>query len=292
VQTSPEIFVQKLIDAEFAIDSWNVLGAGQNSIAILANEEWVFRFPLHASAAESFQSELAVLKTVHGRLPVLTPNPEIVAEVEGLEWPVVGYRLIGGQVMGREQIDSFDSETMNHLGRTLGRFLTTLHATPASRFKESELRHCDNQEQWSKLTDEVRSFLKPRVESTVWNRIRRKLSKSVDKINRLEFEPVLRHGDFGAGNFLFDHQNRLSGVIDFGSAGFGDPAVDVAGLMASTGPGEALVKRVLPVYPAIEDMIGRARIYRETFALEEALLGAKSDDEISVKSGLDSYLDY
>ena len=82
----------------------------------------------------------------------------------------------------------------------------------------------------------------------------------------------------------------MTGVIDFGSAGFGDPAVDVAGLIASTGPGEVLIEKVRPTYPDVDGLLDRARIYRETFALQHALLGAKGDDDIAIDEGLDSYL--
>ena len=287
---SPESLVEKLLAAGFEIETWIVLGVGQNSIAILANDEWVFRVPLHSSAADSLAAEVEVLRAVQGRLPVLTPDPEIVVEVPGVEWHVMAYRAIAGQPLEREQIDSLDTVSLNRLGRDLGRFMNTLHGTPASQFNRSVVRDYDNQEQWERLRNDTRQYLKPRVVSSIWNRLNRKLGKSIEKISRFEFEPVLRHGDFGFGNFLFDRQSHLTGVIDFGSAGFGDPAVDVAGLIASIGPGELLIDKVRPTYPDVDGMLDRARIYRETFALQHALLGAKGDDEIAIKEGLDSYL--
>lgn len=39
--------------------------------------------------------------------------------------------------------------------------------------------------------------------------------------------PVWLHGDLLAGNLLVDDRNRLTGVIDFGGLGRGDPAVEV-----------------------------------------------------------------
>jgi len=289
MNVSPEILVERLVAADFSIEPWEVLGVGQNSIAILANEEWVFRYPLHESAAESLQLEIAVLRAVQGRLPVLIPNPEIVADIPGLDWAVMGYPAIGGRTLERDAIDSLDAEAMTRLGRDLGRFMSTLHSTPSSRFSKSEVRNKDDEVQWDRLAIDTADFLKPRVETTVWNRLNRKLTKSIAKIKRLRFVPVLRHGDFGSGNFLFDRSFHMSGVIDFGSAGFGDPAVDVAGVIA-TNPSEDLLGRVRLAYPAADGMIERARIYTETFALQHALLGAKGDDETAIKDGLANYL--
>ncbi len=290
MSTSPEVFVEKLLAADFEIETWSVLGVGQNSIAILANDEWVFRVPLHSGAADSFAAEVVVLRAVQGRLPVLTPDPEIVVQIPGVEWPVMAYRTIAGQPLEREQIDSLDTVAVNRLGRDLGRFMNTLHGTPVSQFNRSAVPDYDNQQQWDRLIADARNYLKPRVVSSIWNRLNRKLGKSIAKINRFEFKSVLRHGDLGFGNFLFDRQSHLTGVIDFGSAGFGDPAVDVAGLIATTVPGELLIEKVRPTYPDIDDLLDRALIYRETFALQHALLGAKGDDEIAIKEGLDRYL--
>lgn len=289
MQVSPELLVEKLRTAEFAIEQWEVLGAGQNNVVILANGEWVFRYPLHADSAESLSREISVLRTIHGRLPVPTPNPEIVVDVHGLDWQVMGYPSIGGEALSRESIAAFSAELVTKLGKVLGRFMRTLHSTPASRFSSSEQLNRDSIEHWERLSSDARKFLKPRVESFDWKRINRKIGKSIEKISRLEFEPVLRHGDFGSGNFLFDRQSQLSGVLDFGSAGFGDPAIDVAGVIA-TDPSENLLDRVVYAYPSVDEMIDRARIYRETFALQQALLGAKTDDEIEIEDGLESYL--
>jgi aminoglycoside phosphotransferase (APT) family kinase protein len=45
------------------------------------------------------------------------------------------------------------------------------------------------------------------------------------------FPIALRHGDFGTGNVLYDpHSLDLTGVIDFGFSGLGNPAIDIAAL--------------------------------------------------------------
>lgn len=41
-------------------------------------------------------------------------------------------------------------------------------------------------------------------------------------------KPVLVHGDIAPGNLLIDSEGKLSGVIDFGMLGVGDPSCDLA----------------------------------------------------------------
>jgi len=102
------------------------------------------------------------------------------------------------------------------------------------------------------------------------------------------FDLVLKHGDFGTSNILFDRQQRMiCGVIDFGSSGLGDPAYDLAGLLSSYG--EAFVRRCWRVYPEIESFMDRVRFYQGTFALEEALFGIENGDPAAFKSGVEKY---
>ena len=290
MNVSAESIVEALLSVGSQIEQWSLLGSGQNSIAILANGEWVFRYPLHRAAADSMELEVAVLRSVHGRLPVFTPDPEIFVEVAGLEWRVMAYPFIAGQVLGVDQINELSGSTLSRLGKDLGRFLTTLHSTPTSLFSGSNLRDKDGNQRWASFTEDVRGILKPRITSSDWKRSNRKLGKSVEKISRFQYEPVLRHGDFGFGNFVFDGRSRLAGVIDFGSAGLGDPAVDIAALSATNGPGDSMIDHVRQAYPLTDELLQRARIYRDTFPLQHALLGAKSDDELAIKEGIDSYL--
>ena len=57
------------------------------------------------------------------------------------------------------------------------------------------------------------------------------------------YDACLIHGDFGTANLLFA-EGRISGVIDFGFCGSGDPAQDLGALLASYG--EAFVARADP----------------------------------------------
>ena len=82
---------------------------------------------------------------------------------------------------------------------------------------------------------------------------------------------VLRHGDFGTSNTLYSsEQRRVVGIIDFGHAGIGDPAVDFAGLYVSYG--EPFLRRCARVYPLINRYWERIRFYADcAFLLEDAL---------------------
>ena len=105
-----------------------------------------------------------------------------------------------------------------------------------------------------------------------------------------QYETVLCHRDFGLGNFVFDGRSRLAGVIGFGSAGLGDPAVDIATLIGRNALGDSMIEYVRPAYTLTDDLLQRARIYSATFPLQQALLGAKNDDELdNLNTPLETY---
>ncbi len=68
----------------------------------------------------------------------------------------------------------------------------------------------------------------------------------------------------------------MTGVIDFGTAGLGDPACDVSILINNYG--ESFVRRVSQHYPAIGSMIERARFWAGTVELQWVLGGIRTGD--------------
>ena len=114
---------------------------------------------------------------------------------------------------------------------------------------------------------------------------------------RLISRPLLPEPQGGAGSFLAssspgiigpDHTNRqrLAGVLDFGHAAVGDPAYDLAGLLSY---GDAFVAALAPAYPGLEALLPRARFYKSTFALQEALFGLEHGDGDAFASGMAGY---
>ena len=66
------------------------------------------------------------------------------------------------------------------------------------------------------------------------------------------------HGDLGQRHILFDpRQSCITGVLDFGVAGVGDPAQDLAVILNCYG--ESFVRRMARFAPEIRGMMDRAR---------------------------------
>jgi aminoglycoside 2''-phosphotransferase len=111
-----------------------------------------------------------------------------------------------------------------------------------------------------------------------------------DTISSSSWEPTLIHGDFGPSNILYDESTRaLSGIIDWSSAGSGDPATDLAALIGPVSYGEDFANALASSYPTLAAELPRARFYLGTFALQDALFGLETGDEQAYEAGMSQY---
>ena len=85
------------------------------------------------------------------------------------------------------------------------------------------------------------------------------------------------HGDLAPYHLCFDPTTqRLNGVIDFGNAGPGDPALDLGSVIMAFGEGS--LRQMDSVYPAMSGLMDRARFHAATLELRWALAAVRSRD--------------
>jgi aminoglycoside 2''-phosphotransferase len=275
---------------QLVIGSVRVEPVGQRSDVIIVNNSIVFRFPRTSGGVKALEVEAAILRAIRGRLPLPTPDP--VYESLGTSRvgaAFVGYSRLTGEPLWRDTLLAQDDTTRKALARQLARFLKALHSVPTDALSSGLLVQ-DGPNSWADLYERIRtklfSFMRLESQRVVAQHFERYLNEP----SNFAYEPVLRHGDFGPSNILFDRASRtISGVIDFGSAGLGDPALDLAGVISPAGYGETFLNLFAPFYPGLQPLLGRARFYVGTFALQEALWGIEHNDPKAFESGIGSY---
>ena len=262
-------------------------GDGQNNDVLVVNDELIFRFPKYAGALTRLEIETAILTGIQGRVSLPVPVPMFVSiEGRAVGQAFMGYHKLAGEPLWRETFRTIDDDkTLERLASQLGRFLKELHSIPAASIG-CELPMLDTDDGCADLYARIREKLFPhmRPDAREWTERHFETFLNV----KARFDPVLKHGDFGTSNILFDRRQRMiCGVIDFGSSGLGDPAYDLAGLLSCYG--EAFVRRCWKAYPEIETFMDRVRFYQGTFALVEALFGIENGDPAAFKSGIETY---
>ena len=263
---------------------------GQFNDVLLVGGELVFRFPRSPRAAEALEAETALLRALRGRLPLPVPDPAYVGtDPRTGRFGFVGYRLLPGEPLTAAALAAAGEEALGRLAAQLAAFLRALHRVPAAELGPG-LPVAAGREAWDGLYARFRAELFGRMRRDARAEVALRFEAFLAEPAHFAYRPVLRHGDFGGGNILHDAAARaVTGVIDFGAAGLGDPAADLAAL---SGYGEAFLERFFPAYPelAAPTVRERACFYRGTFALQQALWALETGDAEAFADGMAAYV--
>ena len=266
--------------SELALETATLFRAGQNNDLILVNDELIFRFPKYQRGIAGLRREKAILDAVRRRLPLTTPHyiyHDLDSEEVGRAF--VGYRKLPGSPLWPEEFGRIGDEgTIDRLAMDIASFLQALHAVPPEMVDIPQ-EPSDSPAVWREMFGRFEQVVFPRLtaEAQAWTT--EQFDAFLGDDGRFAFDKALRHGDFGSSNTLYSAEaRRVVGMIDFGHAGIGDPAVDFAGLCVCFG--EAFIRRCARVYPLMDQCWERVRFYADClFLLEDALFCIEHETE-------------
>ncbi|GIP31981.1 phosphotransferase family protein [Paenibacillus sp. J2TS4] len=264
---------------------------GQNNDVFIINHCYVFRFPKYKAGITGLKIETALLESIQHHATIPIPNP-VYKSFEAMEVGKVfaGYKLIQGTPLWKEELVNIqDKNVLNGLATQLSAFLHALHSIPRKQIAhifghETREPGCEIKEWYAK----IQNMLYPLMREDAREKVSRMFDAFLAKEKHLNIKQTLIHGDFGASNILWEADCcRISGIIDFGGSGLGDPAYDFAGILASYG--EDFLSRCLHLYPDGLELLDRAIFYKKTFALQEALHGVEHNDREALENGIRDY---
>ena len=220
---------------------------------LLVGGEWVVRWPRHRLAVEEIEKEVELLPALAPLLPVEVPRFEYVSREPWL----VAYRFIRGEPLVDEDPDCVRA------------FLDALHgidvdAVPAPR--------PDWLETYREQAEEFRRLVLPLLDADERGSGEALLAETETLTG---FEPALTHSDLGPTHLLV-HEGRLNGVIDWGDARVGDPALDYAWLL----------NEPFPDWDVDPELRRRALIYHRLEPWFEVHRGVFIDEPQWIESGL------
>ena len=220
---------------------------------LILDGEWVMRIPRSELSIEELEKEIELLPELGPALPVAIPRFEHVSRRP----PYVVYRLIRGEPLHDEDPDGIRV------------FLDALHS-----FDAGDLRvpRPGWQEIYRAHVRDWRRGVTPLLDADE----RRRGDALMGEIETLaDFAPRLVHCDLGPSHLLC-RDGRLVGVVDWGDAKVGDPAIDYAWLL--NGP--------FPDWDVDEDLRRRARIYHRLGPWFEVEYGLRTERPEWVRTGL------
>ena len=245
-----------------------VLGEGQLTIA-LSVDGFVLRFPRSDFARGELRRELAVLEVLRKHVSVALPALEAVELNRDIGHAFVAHRLLPGETLTPAAVESLGPEATAHVVEQVTSFLRELHAVPLAQLPMVPVRSIA--EFADALSEEVRELLGSRLTVSARQRAEDELAQ-MGKVPTDLLVPCA--SDIG-GNIVYDPESQAVSFIDFGDTIGSDPVLDVASLAALD---EGLASACGRVYRVLGDRLEHARAVRATFALQDALYGARQGD--------------
>ena len=245
---------------------------GFNNDIVIIDHALVCRFPKQPWGGDMIVHEARLLDLVNRHVELAVPVYDVV------ERDFASYAYVPGEPLTHLELLHLSAPERGRVLESLGRYLHALHNVPEAEFRAADVNisavACPPA-RWLELYEEIRATLFPQVRPHQRELIAHHFTPVLTGELDLHYEPVMIDGDLAVYHLLYDaNERRLSGKIDFGTAGLGDPAFDV-GLLVSN-YGESLVQRMAPGYPGLEALMDRARFFAGAFELQWALAGIQN----------------
>lgn len=242
-----------------------------NDVAVV-NDELVFRFPKNEYAVACLRNELRILKLLKNYVSLNIP----VALYESED--AMCYRMIAGEPLRRDMLLSLDALTQQSIADEFAGFHKELHSVPVEEIPDlntspTVLFRENWVEAYRRIQEKVFPLMQPHTRA--W--ARQHFEAFLNDESNFQYERKLIHGDLAPYHVLFDkRKKRINGIIDFGCAGLGDPAIDIGVFINQYG--ESLLEKLYEVYPAAKEYLQRARFYAGAIEMRWILTGIESGD--------------
>jgi aminoglycoside 2''-phosphotransferase len=253
-------------DLELRITSLNDEGLAND--VVIVNDEWVFRFAKGEFGLRSLARDKLVLDAVRPHVSLAIPAPLQAGE------DYIVYRYIHGAAFTLQVLRQLDEHSTQQVADQLATFLRQLHSIgPSDTLPRTAAP--TGRDFWQHRQREVQEKVYPLLLNHQREWAEDLFQRVLADERALAYEPRLIHGDLAPYHILFDTSiQQLSGVIDFGVAGLGDPATDIGTLLQAYGA--SFVTRLRRAYPEAEGYMPRAWFYAQAIELEWVLHGLNS----------------
>jgi len=243
-----------------------------NDVAII-NGEFIFRFPKQEYAVKHLQDEARILRLLRNYITLEIPSPIYESH------DCLAYRLIPGETLRRDMLMKLSESDQQAVADQLAGFLKELHGLPTSG-TDFDLPMADalmKYEGWLSTYERIQERVFPLMLPHACDWVREHFESHLSDKTNFEYELKMVDTDIPPYHILFDRQrSRINGIIDFGCAGLGDPAIDFGVILYNYG--ESFLNRFYTVYPQAETCLKRARFYGGAHEVRWLLTGIERND--------------
>lgn len=242
--------------------------------------QWVVRCPQHAAAGAALEAEVELLERLApavdgGAIPFDVPRPAGFANL-----PEGGRAVVYPALRG-EPIDVAALAPGPHLAAALGRAIAAIHELPPALVEAAGLPVYEAEayrlRRLAEVDEAARTGFVPRILLERWEH-------ALEDVALWRFQATPVHGDLASEHVLVA-DGRIQGIVDWSEARVGDPADDLAWLVASVS--EPALESVLEAYSLARTersdhhLAARAALAAELAVARWLLHGVRTgDDEV------------
>jgi aminoglycoside 2''-phosphotransferase len=202
---------------------------GMVNDVVVVDRAWVYRFGKHDWSKPLMQHEAKVLDLVRTHVDVSVPHLELLGD-DGCRYP-----FLPGTPLTRRTLLGWSEADRNAVLTSVVRFVAQMHAIPTADATAAGIGPSDTNRDaswWRTFHADLTTTLVPLLMRHQRDDVDDLFAPVLDGTLAFDHRPTLVYGDVASYHLLVDpNERRLAAVLDFGTAGIGDPAVDVAGLL-------------------------------------------------------------
>lgn len=216
-----------------SIHSYKQNKEGWDNVAVIVNDELLFRFPRKQEYAMRIPLEKELCTRLSNSLhEIEVPKYHLFYKKDTDTIPLCSYyTLIHGEPLKTEIVAKLDEKEQKIIITQLATFLAALHSIPLEHVESLGFSIEKTLTYWKELQTKLNQYVTNSLTSFQKSALNRLFDNFFTCVATSIFPNAIIHADFTHHHILFNKQHKtISGIIDFGDAQIGDPAFDFAGL--------------------------------------------------------------
>ncbi|MEK6947715.1 MAG: aminoglycoside phosphotransferase family protein [Nanoarchaeota archaeon] len=197
--------------------------SGCDNDTYFINKKYLLRYPKHKRSINHIESLL--LPKLEKYISIKIPKVIYSGKYKNKSFMI--YEPVKGKELDKEIFKKLSEEEKRVIFYEVIKFLRELQSFPIESATECGVKITDFREHFKKLLINARKKIFPRLSKEEIKKVEQIFKEYFNNELNFKYKPSLLHSDLSIDHVFIDKKNKVSGIIDFGDVGIGDPDYDL-----------------------------------------------------------------